>query len=102
MDNNMNIKAKLQAIVNIINEMDDMELKDMTSSEEEEPKKITMVSIKAKPMGEEDMMEEGEPAEDTKKDQMEDVAEGEAPETEEEEDPQSALGRLRKRLQGAI
>lgn len=98
----LNLKSKLKAIFNIINEMDDMELKDMTSSEEENPKKITMVSIKAKPMEEEDMMEEGEPQEDTKEDQVEDVAEGEAPETEEEEDPNSALGRLRKRLQGAM
>jgi hypothetical protein len=98
----LNLKSKLKAIFNIINEMDDMELKDMASSEEEDPKKITMVSIKAKPMEEEDMMEEGEPPEDTKEDQVEDVAEGEAPETEEEEDPNSALGRLRKRLQGAM
>jgi hypothetical protein len=85
----LNLKSKLKAIFNIINEMDDMELKDMASSEEEDPKKITMVSIKAKPM-EEDMME--------------DVAETEAPETEEEEkeDPNSALGRLRKRLLGSV
>lgn len=96
----MNLKSKLQAIFNIINEMDDMELKDMASSEEE-PKKVTMVSIKAKP-AEEDMMEEDEPLENTKIDQAEDVAEGESPETEEEEDPNSALGRLRKRLQGTM
>jgi hypothetical protein len=91
----LNLKSKLKAIFNIINEMDDMELKDMASSEEEDPKKITMVSIKAKPM-EEDMMEE--------EDIMGDVAETEAPETEEEEkeDPNSALGRLRKRLQGSV
>lgn len=93
----LNLKSKLKAIFNIINEMDDIELKDMASSEEEDPKKITMVSIKAKPIEEENMMEE-EPSED----EMEDVAEGEAPETEEEEDPNSALGRLRKRLQGAM
>ena len=100
---NMNMRAKLQAIFNIISEMDDMELKDMASSgEEEEPKKVTMVSIKAKPMEDEDMMEESEPMENTKKDQMEDISEGEEPETEEEADPQSALGRLRKRLQGAV
>lgn len=97
----LNLKAKLKAIVNIINEMDDMELNDM--AKEEEPKKegITMVSIKAKPSNE-DTMEENEPPENTAKDQMEDVAEGEAPETEEEADPNSVLGRLRKRLQGSI
>jgi hypothetical protein len=92
----LNLKSKLKAIFNIINEMDDMELKDMASSEEEEdPKKITMVSIKAKPI-EEDMMGE--------EDMMEDVAETETPEPEEEEkeDPNSALGRLRKRLQGSV
>ncbi len=93
----LNLKSKLKAIFNIINEMDDIELKDMASSEEEDPKKITMVSIKAKPIEEENMMEE-EPSED----EMENVAKGEAPETEEEEDPNSALGRLRKRLQGAM
>lgn len=100
MDNS--IKSKLQAIINIINEMDDMELNDMAKSEEEptDGKGLTMISIKAKPTSE-DMMEEGEPPENTKKDQVEDVAEGEAPETEEEIDPSSPLGRLRKRLQGS-
>lgn len=92
-----NLKAKLQAIVNIVNEMDDMELSKLSESEDEmEPKKISMVSIKAKPME-----EEGEPEEDTIIDQVEDIAEGEAPETEEEMDESSVLGRLRKRLQGA-
>lgn len=99
MDNEMNMKSKIKAILNIINEMDEMELNDMTSEEEIEPKKVTMVSIKAKPI-DEDLMEEGEPKENTKMDQMEDVAEGESPETEEENDPYSTLGRLRKRLQG--
>jgi hypothetical protein len=47
------------------------------------------------------MEEEGEPEEDTVIDQVEDVAEGETPETEEEMDESSVLGRLRKRLQGA-
>lgn len=98
------LKAKLQAVVNIINEMDDMELSEMSESENEmEPKKISMVAIKAKPMekSEEDMYEKGEPKEDTVLDQVEDVAENEAPETEEEMDESSVLGRLRKRLQGA-
>ena len=99
MDNEMNMKSKIKAILNIINEMDEMELNDMASEEEIEPKKVTMVSIKAKPI-DEDLMEEGEPKENTKMDQMEDVAEGESPETEEENDPYSTLGRLRKRLQG--
>ena len=86
MDNEMNIKSKLKAILDIINEMDEMELNDMVSPEEsmeEEgmPKKVTMVSIKAKPMEEESMPEEKEIP-------------------EEEEDPNSSLGRLRKRLQG--
>lgn len=99
MDNEMNMKSKIKAILNIINEMDEMELNDMTSEEEIEPKKVTMVSIKAKPI-DEDLMEESEPKENTKMDQMEDVAEGESPETEEENDPYSTLGRLRKRLQG--
>lgn len=99
MDNEMNMKSKIKAILNIINEMDEMELNDMTSEEEIEPKKVTMVSIKAKPI-DEDLMEESEPNENTKMDQMEDVAEGESPETEEESDPYSTLGRLRKRLQG--
>lgn len=99
MDNEMNMKSKIKAILNIINEMDEMELNDMTSEEEIEPKKVTMVSIKAKPI-DEDLMEEGEPKENTKMDQIEDVAEGESPETEEESDPYSTLGRLRKRLQG--
>lgn len=99
MDNEMNMKSKIKAILNIINEMDEMELNDMTSEEEIEPKKVTMVSIKAKPI-DEDLMEESEPKENTKIDQMEDVAEGESPETEEENDPYSTLGRLRKRLQG--
>lgn len=99
-----NLKAKLQAVVNIINEMDDMELSEMSESENEmEPKKISMVAIKAKPMekSEEDMYEESEPEEDTVLDQVEDVAENETPETEEEMDESSVLGRLRKRLQGA-
>lgn len=99
-----NLKAKLQAVVNIINEMDDMELSEMSESENEmEPKKISMVAIKAKPIekSEEDMYEEGEPEEDTVLDQVEDVAENEEPETEEEMDESSVLGRLRKRLQGA-
>lgn len=98
------LKAKLQAVVNIINEMDDMELSEMSESENEmEPKKISMVAIKAKPMekSEEDMYEESEPEEDTVLDQVEDVAENETPETEEEMDESSVLGRLRKRLQGA-
>lgn len=99
MDNEMNMKSKIKAILNIINEMDEMELNDMASEEEIEPKKVTMVSIKAKPI-DEDLMEESEPNENTKMDQMEDVAEGESPETEEENDPYSTLGRLRKRLQG--
>lgn len=98
------LKAKLQAVVNIINEMDDMELSEMSESENEmEPKKISMVAIKAKPMekSEEDMYEENEPEEDAALDQVEDVAENEEPETEEEMDESSVLGRLRKRLQGA-
>ena len=104
-------KAKLQAVINIINEMDDMELSKMTSDSESEedgsskPQKISMVAIKAKPMEteteNEDMSEDGEPKENTVLDQMEDVAENEAPETEEEMDESSVLGRLRKRLQGA-
>jgi hypothetical protein len=87
MDNEMNIKSKLKAILDIINEMDEMELNDMVSPEEESmeeegmPKKVTMVSIKAKPMEKETMPEEEEIP-------------------EEEEDPNSSLGRLRKRLQG--
>lgn len=99
-----NLKAKLQAVVNIINEMDDMELSKMSESEDDnQPQKISMVSIKAKPIekSEEDMYEKGEPEEDTVLDQVEDVAENEAPETEEEIDESSVLGRLRKRLQGA-
>lgn len=99
-----NLKAKLQAVVNIINEMDDMELSKMSESEDDsQPQKISMVSIKAKPIekSEEDMSEEGEPKENTVLDQVEDVAENEAPETEEEMDENSVLGRLRKRLQGA-
>lgn len=103
------LKAKLQAVINIINEMDDMELSKMTSDSESEedssskPQKISMVAIKAKPMEteSEDMSEEGEPKENTVLDQVEDVAENEAPETEEEMDESSVLGRLRKRLQGA-
>ena len=97
------LKAKLQAVVNIINEMDDMELSEMSAENEMEPKKISMVAIKAKPIEklEEDMYEEGEPEENTALDQVEDVAENEEPETEEEMDESSVLGRLRKRLQGA-
>ena len=91
------IKSKLQAIVNIINEMDDMELSKMTESEEEmSPEKVTMVSIKAKPEME---MEEEMPESESEK-----MPEEEMAETETEEEPideSTVLGRLRKRLQGA-
>jgi hypothetical protein len=98
----MKSKAKLKAILDIIDQMDEMELAGL-GGEEEKPAELTMVSVEGKPMkGEmsEDYMEEEEPMEDTAMDQMEDVAEGEPAETEEEMDPSSALGKLRKRLKG--
>jgi hypothetical protein len=98
----MKSKAKLKAILDIIDQMDEMELAGL-GGEEEKPAELTMVSVEGKPMkGEmpEDYMEEEEPMEDTAMDQMEDAAEGEPAETEEEMDPSSALGKLRKRLKG--
>ncbi len=50
----------------------------------------------------EDASEENEPPENTIKDQVEDVLEREPPETEEEIDPNSVLGRLRKKLKGVM
>jgi hypothetical protein len=99
MDNGMKSKATLKAILDIINQMDDMELAGL-NGEEEEPSGLTMISVEKKPSMKDDMMEEEEPMEDTAMDQAEDVSEGEMPETEEEMDSSSALGRLRKRLKG--
>jgi hypothetical protein len=70
----------------------------MAKSEEEptDDKGLTMISIKAKPSSE-DMMEEEEPMENE-----EEMPEEEMPEEEEKIDPSSALGRLKKRLQGSM
>ena len=92
MNKDMGTKAKIKAILSIIDQMDEMELEGLSGGEEK-PVGVTMVSVEKKPQME-------EPMEDTSEDQMEDVAEEESPETEEEMDPNSALGRLRKRLKG--
>jgi hypothetical protein len=107
-------QAKLKAIMDIISQMDDLEMdrmmpKDMESDiVKPEKKGITIMKIQSSksPKSEmkdhmaEDMAEEDEPIENTIKDQYEDVSEGEAPETEEEMDPYSILGRLRRKLKG--
>lgn len=103
--------AKMKAIMDIISQMDDMELnrlmpKDKIDMESVKPEKkgITIVKLESNKSPsdhmKEDMAEEGEPVENTIKDQFEDVSEGEPPETEEEIDPNSILGRLRKKLKG--
>ncbi|CAB4157301.1 hypothetical protein UFOVP683_14 [uncultured Caudovirales phage] len=103
MKQDMGAKAKIKAILSIIDQMDEMELEGLSGSEEK-PVGVTMVSVEKKPSMKghmmEDSMESEEPTEDTAMDQMEDVSEGEDPETEEEIDPNSALGKLRKRLKG--
>ena len=110
--NGMIIKnAKLKAIADIISQMDDMELEKLMpkSGEDIKPEKkgITIVKVESNkvPMKDhmmEDASEEIEPPENTIKDQVEDVSEGESPETEEEIDPNSVLGRLRKKLKGVM
>lgn len=101
MKDGLGTKAKLKAILDIIDQMDEMKLDRLKNGSSEKPVGVTMVSIeKKKPMDMEDASEEYEPEENTGLDQVEDVAEGEAPETEEEMDESSALGRLRKRLKG--
>ena len=107
--------AKLKAIMDIISQMDDMEMSrlipkeemDMESEDKMKPEKkgITIIKIQSdkSPMKDhmvEDASEEDEPKENTIKDQYEDVSEGEPPETEEEIDPNSILGRLRRKLKG--
>ena len=104
--------AKLKAIMDIISQMDDMELqrlmpKDKMDMESIKPEKkgITIVKLESNksPMDEhmsEDMAEEDEPIENTIKDQVEDVSEGEPPEIKEEIDPNSVLGRFRRKLKG--
>lgn len=109
-------QAKLKAIMDIISQMDDLEMdrmmpKDMESDiVKPEKKGITIMKIQSSKSPEsgmkdhmaEDMAEEDEPTENTIKDQYEDVSEGEPPETEEEIDPNSVLGRLRRKLKGKV
>jgi hypothetical protein len=107
-------QAKMKAIMDIISQMEDMELeklmpKEMSDMEKIKPEKkgITIVKVESNkvPMKDhmaEDASEENEPPENTIKDQAEDVSEGEPPETEEEIDPNSVLGRLRKKLKGVM
>lgn len=93
-------KAKLKAILDIINQMDELKLEGLGGNKSDKPVGVTMVSVEKKKPESEDMSEPSEPTENTGLDQVEDVSEGEAPETEEEMDESSALGRLRKRLKG--
>jgi hypothetical protein len=84
----INKKAKLKALMDIMSEMDDMEMERLSPKEEmfdmePEKKGLTMIKVeKSKP----EMEIEMEP-----KDEME-------MEDEEEVDPQSSLGRLKAKL----
>lgn len=94
-------KAKLKAILDIIDQMDEMELEGLGGMEEE-PVGVTMVSVKKKKP--EMMGENGEYSEEPEMEKSESMAGAEMPEEEaedeEEYDQNSALGKLRMRLKG--
>jgi hypothetical protein len=98
MNQEMGTKAKIKAILNIMDQMDELELEGLRG-DEEKPVGVTMVSVEKKKPNME-MSEESEYPEESEMDATEDMAEGEMPEMEEEEDSSSALGKLRKRLKG--
>ena len=97
MNKDMGMKSKIKALLSIIDQMDEMELEGLRG-EEEKPIGVTMVSVEKKKPSEE-MLGKSEYPEESEMDESGNMTEEEMPDME-EEDPSSALGRLRKRLKG--